>query len=60
MNHKVRKARRIEEYIIHQQDIGSWKTEGLLVTELTEPIMLNSMQEMRKVEKQKYFIVQNF
>ena len=30
-----------------------WKleTDGLVVTELTEPIMVNSKQEMGKVEK---------
>lgn len=32
VNHKVSKAGTVEEYIIHQQNIGSWKTEGLKVT----------------------------
>lgn len=47
----------MEDNITHE-NIGSWKTDGLLVTELTEPIMLNSKEEMEKVEKLRNIILQ--
>lgn len=56
-HHKVRKAGRREDNITHE-NIGSWKTDGLVVTELREPIMLNSKQEMEKVEKLRNIILQ--
>lgn len=49
--HKVKEASRTEEHITNQRNIGSWKTDIQVVTELTERRMLNSTQEMRKVEK---------